>query len=179
MIVLLLAALVGSFTDGQAQARRFRVSNKDAGFSMIPEVAALVPSNNYHYAINFNMIAGAQLGAHWFVGGGAAIDAYKSDIYVPVFADARYFFMDKPFTPFAMIDVGYGLPVDAAKFLKPGPMVNPGFGIKYFMTRSTAFCGSLGYRYQSMPIDNTDPDASTALRTNFVSSFSIRVGLQF
>ncbi|HEX2898474.1 MAG TPA: hypothetical protein VHS96_02030 [Bacteroidia bacterium] len=179
MTVLLLLVLTFAASDLQAQKRRFRVTNKDAGFSMIPEVAALIPSNTYKGAINFNLIAGAQLGPHWFVGGGVALDAYNTDFYVPIFADARYFFMDKPLSPFAYIDAGYGLPVDAASYLKGGPMVNPGFGIKYFMTRSTAVCLSLGYRYQSMPVDVSDPDASTALRTNYIQSLSLRVGLQF
>ena len=108
-----------------------------------------------------------------------ALDAYSTDFYVPIFADVRYFFLDKPFTPYAYLDAGYGLPVDAASYLKGGPMINPGFGVKYFMTRTTAVCAGLGYRYQSMPIDNNDPEASTALQTNFIQSLSIRIGLQF
>ena len=55
--VLLMLAF--SASDLHAQKRRFRVSNKDAGFSMIPEFAVLVPSNKYTGALNFNLIAGA------------------------------------------------------------------------------------------------------------------------
>lgn len=178
-IVLLLVVLAMSASDLHAQKRRFRVTNKNGGFSMIPEVGVLIPSNKYKGALNFNLIAGAQVGPHWFFGGGAALDVYGTDIYVPAFADVRYFFLDKPFTPFAYLDAGYAMPVDAASYLKPGPMINPGFGIKYFMTRNTAVNVSLGFRYQSMPIDNNDPGASTAFQTNFIESFSIRVGLQF
>jgi hypothetical protein len=174
-----LLLLAFSASDLHAQKRRFRVNNKDEGFSMIPEFAVLVPSNKYTGALNFNLIAGAQLNANWFVGGGVALDAYSTDFYLPIFADVRYFFLDKPFTPYAYLDAGYGLPVDAAAYLKGGPMINPGFGVKYFMTRTTALCAGLGYRYQSMPIDNTVEGASTALQTNFIQSFSIRVGLQF
>lgn len=180
-IVLVVALLAFTVSDLHAQRRRFRVHNKDQGFSMIPEVAALLPSNQYDGAINFNLIAGVQLAYNWFVGGGVALDAYGSDVYLPVFADVRYFFLDKPFSPYVYLDAGYGLPVDARSYLRGGPMVNPGFGIKYFMTRSTAVCLSLGYRYQSMPYDPAlvPADASQGLRTNFVQSFSIRVGLQF
>jgi hypothetical protein len=179
LMIALLVLLAFSVSDLQAQTRRFRVSNKDEGFSMIPEVAALIPSNKYKGAINFNLIAGAMLDAHWFVGGGVALDAYGTDVYVPVFVDGRYFFLDKPFSPYAFMEAGYGLPVDASPYLKAGPMFNPGFGIKYFMTRSTAVCLSLGYRYQSMPIDITDPNASTAFQTNYIQSLAIRFGLQF
>lgn len=178
-LVLVIAMLAMSASDLHAQKRRFRVTNKNGGFSMIPEVGVLAPSNIYKGLVNFNLVAGAQMGAHWFVGGGVALDAYGSDLYLPVFADGRYFFLDKPFTPFAMLEAGYALPVDAASYLKSGMMINPGFGIKYFMTRSTAVNLALVYRYQSMPVDNSDPEASVALRTNFISSFGVRVGLQF
>jgi hypothetical protein len=179
LFALLLGVMLMTTGEAQAQTRRFRVGYKDHGFSVIPEVAALVPSNTYDYAINFNMIAGYQVNAHFFVGGGVALDAYSGDIYVPVFADARYFFLDKKFTPYAFIDAGYGLPVDAKPYLGAGPMINPGFGIRYFVTRTTALNLSLCYRYQSMPIDVSDPDASTALRTNYIQSLGVRVGLQF
>ncbi len=181
---LMIALFVGillltTHSDAQAQVHRYRVGYKDQGFSVIPEIAALAPSNTYDYALNFNMIAGYQVNAFFFIGGGVALDAYSSDIYVPVFVDARYFFLDKKFSPYAFIDAGYGLPVDAAQNLGGGPMINPGFGIKYFVSRTAALNLSLGYRYQSMPIDNSADGASTALRTNFIQSFGVRVGMQF
>jgi hypothetical protein len=179
LIVLFAGAMLLACSDAQAQNRRYRVGYKDEGFSIIPEVAALIPSNTYDYAINFNLIAGAQLNANWFVGGGVALDAYSVDLYVPVFADVRYFFMDKKGSPYVFLDAGYGLPVDATPYLGAGPMINPGFGIKYFVTRTAALNLSLGYRYQSMPIDNTVDGASTALRSNFVQSLALRVGMQF
>lgn len=180
MIALFVGVLLlTTHSDAQAQVHRYRVGYKDQGFSVIPEVAALAPSNTYDYALNFNMIAGYQVNAFFFIGGGVALDAYSSDIYVPVFVDARYFFLDKKFSPYAFIDAGYGLPVDAAQNLGSGPMINPGFGIKYFVSRTAALNLSLGYRYQSMPIDNSADGASTALRTNFIQSFGVRVGMQF
>jgi hypothetical protein len=178
-MALLLGVLMLTAVTGQAQVKRYRVGYKDNGFSVIPEVAGLVPSNIYPLAINFNMIAGYQVNAHVFVGGGVALDAYTSDIYVPVFVDARYFFLEGKFSPYGFIDAGYGLPVDANPKLGAGPMINPGFGIKYFVTRTTAVNLSLAYRYQSMPVDNTVPDASVALRTNYIQSLGVRVGLQF
>lgn len=179
ILTLMLGMLVLGPQDCQAQTRRYRVGYKDQGFSLIPEVAALIPSNTYDYAINFNLIAGYQVNSHWFVGGGVALDAYSNDLYVPVFADARYFFTEKKGTPYAFIDAGYGLPVDAAPYLLGGPMINPGFGLKYFLTRTAAINLSLGYRYQSMPVDVNIEGASTALRTNFIQSMAVRVGMQF
>jgi hypothetical protein len=179
MIALFVGILFWSAVDAQAQVHRYRVGYKDQGFTLIPEIAALIPSNTYPLAINFNMIAGYQIDAHWFVGGGVALDAYGSDVYVPVFADARYNFLDGKYSPYAFIDAGYGLPVDADPLLKGGPMINPGFGIKYFLTRTTAINLSLAYRYQSMPVDQNAAGASTALRTNYIQSLGVRVGLQF
>jgi hypothetical protein len=179
MVALLLGVLMFSAVDGQAQVKRYRVGYKDNGFSLIPEAAILIPSNTYPFAANINMIAGYQVNAHFFAGGGVAIDAYGSDLYVPVFADLRYFFLEGKFTPYAFLDAGYGLPVDANPRLGAGPMINPGFGIKYFVTRTTAVNLSLAYRYQSMPVDLTVPDASVATRTNYIQSLGVRVGLQF
>ena len=179
MLALIMGILMLSHSQADAQVKRYRVGYKDNGFSILPEIAALIPSNTYSYAINFNFIAGYQFDAHWFVGGGVALDAYSSDLYVPVFADVRYYFLDKKFSPFALLDVGYGLPVDANLSLGAGPMINPGFGMKYFLTRTTALNLSLCYRYQSMPVDNSIPGSSTALRTNFIQSFGVRFGLQF
>ena len=178
LTILLLAGLM-IFTASAAfsQAKRYRVGYKDSGFSMIGEVAALLPSNTYPTSINFNVIGGMMVNSHIFVGGGVALDAYSSDIYVPVFADARYYFLEGIFTPFAMLDVGYGIPVEANPILGGGIMANPGFGLKYFMSRTIALNASLGYRYQSMPI--TLPDGIGNNPGNNIQSFSLRVGLQF
>lgn len=176
-IVLLAGLMLMMAGSAFSQAKRYRVGYKDAGFSFIGEVAALLPSNTYPTSINFNAIGGVMVNSHLFAGAGVALDAYSSDIYVPVFADVRYYFLEGIFTPFAMLDAGYGIPVEADPMLGAGIMLNPGFGLKYFVSRTIAFNASLGYRYQAMPI--TLPDGLGSNPSFNVQSFSLRVGLQF
>lgn len=175
--VLLAGLMIFTASSAFSQARRYRVGYKDSGFSFIGEVAALLPSNTYPTSINFNAIGGVMVNSHLFAGAGVALDAYSSDIYVPVFADIRYYFLEGIFTPFAMLDAGYGIPVDANPNLGAGIMVNPAFGLKFFVSRTIAFNGSLGYRYQAMPL--TLPDGQGSNPNFNIQSFSLRVGLQF
>lgn len=176
-MVLLAGLMLFTASTGFSQARRYRVGYKDSGFSFIGEVAALLPSNQFPTSINFNAIGGAMVNSHVYAGGGLALDAYSSEIYVPVFADLRYYFLEGIFTPFAMLDAGYGLHVEGDSQLGHGIMLNPGFGLKFFVSRTIAFNGSLGYRYQAMPL--TLADGLGGNPSNNVQSFSLRVGLQF
>lgn len=177
--ILMLAAIVLVFCSTAEAQKRYRVGYKDEGFSFIPEATLLIPSNTYDIAFNMNAIFGGQFGPHLFVGGGVGLDAYESDMFVPVFVDARYFFLDDQFSPYGMLDAGYALPADVSAGVGGGPMVTPGVGIKYFMSRTTALNLALVYRYQSMPIDIEAADASTSLRSNYIQSFGVRLGLQF
>lgn len=162
----------------QAQ-KRYRVGYKDSGFSGIVEGAVLIPSNIYSLGFNLDAIFGAQVNANIFVGGGVGIDAYESDLFTTVFADVRYFFIADQFSPFFFLDGGYALPVDVSPILSGGPMINPGVGIKYFFSRTFAVNLSLGYRFQSMPVNSDVTGGSTALRTNWIQSPNLRLGIQF
>ncbi|HHG83657.1 MAG TPA: hypothetical protein ENJ82_02815 [Bacteroidetes bacterium] len=170
--------ILGMTTELQAQ-RRYRVGYKDAGFSGIIEGAALFPSNTYNLAFNLDVILGMQVNANIFVGGGIGLDAYESDLFSTVFVDARYFFIADQFTPFFFLDAGYALPIDINPNISGGPMVNPGVGIKYFFTKTVGLNLSVAYRFQSMPINTDNPDGSVALKTNWIQSPNLRLGIQF
>lgn len=176
-LTVLILVLVSISFSAHAQKRRFRVGYKDAGFSFIPEAAILVPSNTYPMAFNMNAIFGGQFG-QLFAGGGVGLDAYKSEVFVPVFADVRYCFLRDAFSPYAMLEGGYALAVDTSPGLDGGPMVTPGFGIKYFLSRTTAVNLALVYRYQSMTQAFEGIDGPFELKSN-IQSFGVRLGLQF
>ena len=176
--VLACSMFLGSASDLQAQ-KRYRVSYKNEGFSPIVEGAIRIPSNTYNSGYGLNLTLGYQFNSYLYAGVGTSLDAYDSDFYLPVFADVRYFFLEGQFTPYAFADIGYGLPVDVDEELGAGLMVNPGFGLKYFLSRTIAVVGSLGYRYQSMPVETVDDMGQATTRQNFIQSFTIRLGLQF
>lgn len=176
-LTLLILVLVSVAFTAQAQKRRFRVGYKDAGFSFIPEASILVPSNTYPMAFNMNAIFGGQFG-QVFAGGGVGLDAYKSEVFVPVFADVRYFFLREALSPYAMLEGGYSLAVDTSPGLDGGPMVTPGVGIRFFLSRTTAVNLGLIYRYQSMiqAIEGVDGLYETKMN---IQSFGVRLGMQF
>jgi hypothetical protein len=176
-LTVLMLVLVSLSLTAHAQKRRFRVGYKDAGFSFIPEATILVPSNTYPMAFNMNAIFGGQFG-QVFAGGGVGLDAYKSEVFVPVFADVRYFFLRDAFSPYAMLEGGYSLAVDTSPGLDGGPMVTPGFGIRYFLSRTTAVNLALVYRYQSMTQEIPGIDGPLQVTSN-IQSFGVRLGLQF
>ena len=177
--ILACILFFSSASELQAQ-KRYRVSYKSEGFSPIIEGSVRIPSNTYSSGYGVNAIFGYQFNSYFYAGVGTAIDAYDSDFFLPVFADLRYFFLEGQFTPFFFADIGYGLPVDVDEQLGAGIMANPGFGLKYFLTRTVAVNGSLGYRYQSMPIEIVDEiSGTTTTNPNYIQSFTIRLGLQF
>lgn len=179
LTVLACILFIGSASELQAQ-KRYRVSYKSEGFSPILEGAIRIPSNTYSSGYGLNLTLGYQFNSYFYAGIGTSLDGYDSDLFVPVFADFRYFFLEGQFTPFAFADVGYGIPIDVDENLGSGLMVNPGFGLKYFLTRTLAVNGSLGYRYQSMPIEMVDDlTGTTTTNPNYIQSFTIRIGLQF
>lgn len=180
----LLASLVALFMlsstlEAHSQIKKYRVNYKDEGFSPIIEGAVLLPSNTFSSAYDINVIMGYQINPYLYAGVGASLDAYDSDLFLPLFADIRYFFLPQQFSPFLYLDAGYALPLDIDERLSGGPVVNPGFGIRYWMTRTCAANFSLGYRYHSMPFDQVNDDGSITAQPNYIQSFSIRFGLQF
>ena len=179
LLILLAGSIVsGSASQVQAQ-KKYRVSYKSDGFSPIIEGAVMIPSNTYSSAYALHGIMGYQFNPYFYAGVGVSLDVYDSDLFVPVFADLRYFFLDGQFSPYFFLDGGYALPVDVDEQLKGGPMVNPGVGLRYWLTRVVAVNGSLGYRYQSIPRDVVDIDGTVTTQANYIQSFTIRLGLQF
>ncbi|MEM0997323.1 MAG: hypothetical protein AAGN35_09605 [Bacteroidota bacterium] len=176
--LVVMVFVLGLATEMQAQ-KRWRVGYKDRGFSPIVEGAVLIPSNTYDLAFNIDAIFGVCAGP-WYVGGGVGLDSYESDLFTSVFADARYcFVLGDIIFPFAFLDAGYAIPVDVDPLLSGGPMINPGAGLKIFLSRSFAVNLSLGYRFQSMPLTENDPTTSTTTRTNWIQSPNFRLGIQF
>jgi len=92
------------------------------------------------------------------VGIGAGIDTYDFNFrnaLVPVFAEYRYEFLDRSFTPFATMRAGYGIPVGqnggwnaVATNKTGGYFLNPIVGIRLGTKKKGHFHFALGWKIQ-------------------------------
>jgi hypothetical protein len=111
---------------------------------------------------------GKNLGKNGFLGLGAGFDAIDFYSISPLFLDFRYFFVNKPFTPYIAILGGYAIGYGFDNY--GGWYGNPHLGLRYNFAPKAALNIGLGWRYQSVNI------------RGFVAAFNtlcLRVGAMF
>jgi hypothetical protein len=99
----------------------------------------------------------------WFSAGfGIGLHSYDNLGFVPLFFDARYYFLDDLATPFLAVDAGYSFTIqevygldDNIKYFG-GTYLNPAAGIKFNTRKSKALAFSIGYRLQQTRVFMTD-----------------------
>jgi hypothetical protein len=74
------------------------------------------------------------------------MDIYYNTTFIPIFADLRANFLKTRITPFLSAGIGYSLSTD--EDIKGGLLVNPAFGVKFFVSSKAALNFSIGYRLQ-------------------------------
>lgn len=100
-------------------------------------------------------VVGYQINNHFSAGLGIGIEAFHISM-MPLFADARYYFLNDRFTPFINLKAGYAFPLENQKDYnrnvdlksKGGLMGGIELGYIKSLSNSTKFTFSLGYRYQ-------------------------------
>jgi hypothetical protein len=120
---------------------------KKSGYTNITELncALGVGHSNEDNSIGIQTINGYQFNPNLNLGFGVGVDKYKNSTYLPLFMDFRAYFLQTSVTPFFETALGYSLGFDN---IKGGLLVNPSFGVKFFVTPKTALNFSVGYRYQ-------------------------------
>jgi hypothetical protein len=102
-------------------------------------------------------VAGYQINKHFSAGLGTGIEAFHISM-MPLFADARYYFLNDRFTPFINLKAGYAFPLENQKDntrnmnleSKGGWMGGIEIGYVKSLTNTTKFTFSIGYRHQQL-----------------------------
>ncbi len=151
------------------------------GYFNLTEVTAGVGKTDA--SIGISTVNGFILKPHFSVGLGVAYDYYiTAGSMAPVFADVRITFHDKRFTPFLYGDAGYAFGISSHNNdqLKGGLFLNPGVGLKSYISKRSALLISLGTRIQGIQYHITDPisllDKSV---TNYYTMLVLRAGIRF
>jgi hypothetical protein len=156
---------------------------KKKGYINITEIGVAVGPDNVAYSIS--TVNGYLIKPHFSLGVGAGYDYYvNTGSMVPLYLDMRIILHDKRFTPFIYNDAGYSFAISSATLsgFKAGIMFNPGFGIKTFVGKTTAFVLSFGIKIQNIKYNIPDPSGTT---TNLISSssfsqlFMVKAGFRF
>jgi hypothetical protein len=156
---------------------------KKKGFINITEVGVGVGPDNVAYSLS--TVNGYLIKPHFSLGAGAGYDHYvNTGSVVPVFLDMRIVLHDKRFTPFLYSDAGYSFAVSSASLsgFKAGLMFNPGFGVKTYVGKTTAFVLSFGIKIQNIRYDIPDPSGATnnmISYNNYIQLFIVKAGFRF
>jgi hypothetical protein len=121
---------------------------KKSGYYFIAELVPAVGWNDIEYEGSFGMqvVNGYQVNRHFNVGIGFGLNKHIHTAYAPVFLDLRANFLAERVTPFVAFAGGWAF--GDPDHDEGGAYVNPAFGVKFHVSKSTALQLSLGYRYQ-------------------------------
>ncbi len=141
--------------------------------------------------------AGYRFSNKAILGVGLGFDSYDFNLngsIIPVFAEYRYEFMDRSFTPFATMRAGYGNPLSGGGNWNGGPtdkvggvFLNPLVGIRLRTQKKGHFQFALGYKLQDYTeegIEFRDGPNGQWLESTYIDKlrfqrFSINASLMF
>jgi hypothetical protein len=133
-------------------------------------------------SIGISTVNGFIIKPHVSLGIGAAYDYYMTaGSMVPIFADVRIAFHDRRFTPFLYGDAGYSFGVSSNNNdqLKGGLYLNPGIGLKSYISKKSALLISIGARVQGLQYHITDSSMVNTQVSTYYTMFVLRAGIRF
>jgi hypothetical protein len=134
-------------------------------------------------SIGVSTVNGLILRPHLSAGIGVAYDYYiTAGSMLPVYADVRVTFHDRRFTPFLYGDAGYGFGIASNNNdnLKGGLFLNPGIGLKSYISKRSALVISVGARVQGLQdrVVNA-PKSLTNEQSTYYTMFVLKAGIRF
>lgn len=114
-------------------------------------------SNNLGVQPSLQTVNGIQFRKKFQAGIGTGLDMFYGDLYIPVFADLRYYLRDGDFSPFVSATAGYAFQAggrDRWYFAPEQSQYKGGFmggiqaGIRKYIWPNLGFTMSAGYRFQ-------------------------------
>ncbi len=131
------------------------VNYKSSGYTNITEFGygsgvGHITVNNYEidnadYSFGFRTVNGVQLNEHFTLGLGLGYEKYKNAALMPITVDARASVLKGKVSPVFGASAGYAIGFDDAS---NGLIIHPQFGIKTFISETSAFHFNVGYRWQ-------------------------------
>jgi hypothetical protein len=152
------------------------------GYFNLTEIAVGIGKTDA--SIGISTVNGFILKPHLSLGIGTAYDYYvTAGSMVPIFADVRIAFHDRRFTPFIYGNAGYSFGVSSnnGDQLKGGLYLNPGIGLKSYISKKSALLISVGARVQGLQYHITDPTLALTNTqvSNYYTMFVLRAGIRF
>lgn len=168
------------------------------GYYNVTDLGFLIGSTNNMNIAPFSILCvnGYQITEKFGLGIGVGAEFF-SESYLPVALDARYYFRDDSFSPFAFFHGGYlfALESEANQNIiydhfsiwpgyiphyrsvspKGGWMINPGLGIRNMFNEHFGMVFSLGYRFQSL---HYEYDENSELFQN-INRLDLKIGFIF
>lgn len=134
-------------------------------------------------SIGLSTVNGFIIKSHLSAGIGVAYDYYvTAGSMVPVYTDVRITFHDRRFTPFLYSDMGYsfGVASNNDNQLKGGLFLNPGIGLKSYISKRSALLISVGARVQGLQYHVVDPvSAINTQVSSYYTMFVLKAGIRF
>lgn len=141
---------------------------------------------DYAGAFSFQWASGYQWNQWLGVGIGVENDSYIDNDtrnIVPIFAEVRGYFLNKPFSPYYALHIGYGI---ASKVVNiennldadGGLFIHPQIGLRFPSRSNAAFTMALGYTYQRANYEFNDWQGNYWDRVTF-QRVSFRLGVLF
>ena len=168
------------------------------GYYNVTDLGFLIGSTNNVNVAPFSILTvnGFQFTENFGAGIGVGVEFF-SESYLPLVLDARYYFRNENFSPYAFVHGGYLFALDSdanqsivydhfymwSSYIPPyrevtpkgGWMVNPGLGIRNMFNDHFGLVFSVGYRFQSLHYEFSD-DSELFMNSN---RLDIKLGFIF
>lgn len=137
--------------------------------------------------LGFHHVSGYQFNRWMGAGLGFGVDAYslnRTEMIIPLFAEARGYFNQKRFAPFYTMSLGYGFALknerEGITEAKGGWMIHPAIGIRLGADKGLNTTLDLGYRFQAASFSRTFLfNGDTEVRDVTYQRLMLRMGILF
>jgi hypothetical protein len=169
------------------------INHMKSGYFNTTDFGILFGQGTYYstQTASLNMINGYQINPHFAVGLGVGFEGYDLPL-APIFVDAKYFFLEKSFSPFVSFQSGYAVPLsnyvmaDGKRANRGGVMLGANIGFRKYISDHFGFVASLGYRYQESHSSQEyywwgweGDNNSTTTISRYYNRFAVRFGITF
>lgn len=162
---------------------------KPKGFTASYELGLTDIANGDDVAmLSVILIHGYQFNPHFSLGLGAGGEISSKKIYnVPVFLDARAYFLKSRATPYFALGAGYNLMIaeyasgyyDTETQATNGFMINPALGVRVALNQKVALGLNLGYKYIGTPVEVYNYFGSNTTELASFHCVTLRGGIVF